>query len=41
MSIIIDDFDKQFHSDHPKLNKILKGAGISFRYNVPKKRRGK
>ncbi len=26
------DFDKQFHSDHAELNKILREAGIKGRY---------
>lgn len=35
---IIDDFDEEFHSDHAKLNRQLKKAGLPLRYPVKRKR---
>ncbi len=33
---VIKDFDKQFHSDHKEMNKLMKKAGIPLRYKTIK-----
>ena len=35
----MEDFDKNFHSDHAAINKQMKEAGIDIRFEIIKKKK--